>query len=168
MSVSPDRVEQVGGDHRRRGKESPLEGLFLAGGPSSGKMTWLSRPPRGVCDSDVGRGGLPGTPWAREGRFGCYAAAAQEEHSDEGARAVKTEGAPGDHSQFVVEPFDDPVGESGFDVGEDAVFVFADCLGGRYEGAELGSGSPCEPTVQLFSGGVGTGFIEDSGEGFLE
>ncbi len=73
--------DQVGRKNRRRGKGSPMEGLTLAEGPSGEKKMWLGRPASGGEGSVVARGGLPVAPLAREGRFGCDASAAQEEHS---------------------------------------------------------------------------------------
>ncbi len=161
-------ISQVGRKNRRRGKASPFAGLALAGGPSGENMTWLGRPPRGEVGDFIDQGVLPVTPGSREGRFYHHTPAAQEEHTYQGIRAVKSEGASGDHSQLVVEAFDEAVGEPGFDIGEDAVFVFADSLCGCNERPEFGSGGPGEPTVQLLSGLVLGGFVEDGGEGFLE
>lgn len=111
---------------------------------------------------------LPDAPGTGQRRAYGYTAAAQEEHAYQGIRTMKAESPPGDHPQLVVEAFNDPVGEPGFDVGEDAVLVFPDSSSGLYEGSELGAGGPGEPAVQFLECGVFGGLFEDGREGFLE
>lgn len=42
---------------------------------------------------------------------------AQVDHGDEGAGGMEAEGAAGDHSEAVVDAFDDAIGEAVADVG---------------------------------------------------
>ena len=95
-------------------------------------------------------------------------AAAEEQHGDEGLWAVEAEGAPGDHAQAIVEPFDDAVGETVADVGEDAVTMLADGASGADEGAQPRSRCPGEPLAQSPLGALGLDVVERPGERFFE
>jgi hypothetical protein len=158
-------------NNRRRGEASQLNGLALAAGPSRGDLTrnWGRSMESGLSlREDIGRQRLPGAPGSRQRRVGGYAAAAKKEHGDQRPCAVKAEGPAGDHSQLVVKPLGHTIGELGFDVGEDTVFVFADRAGRLDEWFELGAGGPGEPPVQSFLGRLDGRLVEDVGEGFLE
>ncbi len=65
--------------------------------------------------------------------------AVEEEHRDQRLGTVKAEGSPGDHSQLVVDPFGEAVGESTLHVGEDAVETLADRSRGLDERFQLRS-----------------------------
>ena len=63
-------------------------------------------------------------------------AAAEEEHRDQRLRGVEAEGAASDHSQTIVEAFDDTVGQPVADVGQDSVAMLADGAGDADERLE--------------------------------
>ena len=95
-------------------------------------------------------------------------AAAEEEHRDQGLRGMEAEGATGDHSQTIVEAFDDAIGEAVADVGEDPVAVFADGAGEAHEGLEAGTRGPGQPLAQRALGSFWLAVIEDLGERLFE
>ncbi len=111
---------------------------------------------------------LPSAPGAGESWVGDYTAASEKEHSYESTGAVKSESTTGDHSEFVIEAFGESVGEFGFDVGEDAVFVFSDGSCCLHERCESGARGPGKPAIQFFLGIGDARFFEDGGKGFLE
>ena len=159
-------MNSAGRRNRRRGEASPEEGLALAGGPSDKDGICVGRPQRKEESGLVLL--LPGAPGSRQRRIDGNAAAAKKEHSNQGACAVETEGASGDHSQLVIESFDEAVGEFRRNVSEDAGLVLTNRPCDLDEGFELGAGSPGEPTLQLAGGVIRGGFQEYRSEGFLE
>jgi hypothetical protein len=84
----------------------------------------------------------------REGRLKGDAAAAEEEHRDQWFGRMEAEGATSDHSQTIVEAFDDAIGEAVADVGKDSVAVFADGARDTDEGLETRARRPREPVLQ--------------------
>src|SRR5690606_30507592 len=73
---------------------------------------------------------------AGDGRVEDDAAAAEEEHSDEGLRGVEAEGAYGGNADFVVCAVCDAVEESLSERGADAIAVRADGAGDLAAGIE--------------------------------
>ena len=165
MSIA---VTQADRKSRRREGASQINGLALAGGQSSEDWTCFDRSSCGKGKAVIGREDLPGAPWSGKRRVHRHAAAAQEEHADQGVGAMEAEGPIDDHSQLVVEALDDTVGEPGFDVGENIVLVLSNGLGGRDERFEPGARGPGEPSIQFPLGVVEGGLFEDGGEGLLE
>jgi hypothetical protein len=81
---------------------------------------------------------------------------------------VEAEGAPGDHTQSVVDSFNDAIGQSVCDVGEDAGAVLADRTSDAHEGLELRARRPREPVVKRAPGALGLAVVERVGESFLQ
>lgn len=159
-------MKQLETGRRSRGKASPSKRLALDGGPT-GEDVLRNRMQK---KSDFLRSGERLEIAPRVGKRGIqsYSAAAEKEHRYQGVRAMKAESASHNHSQLVVKAFYDTVGEFGFNIGEDAVFVtlYGPCDFDKR--SELGARRPGEPTGNLGSCRCEGRFIVNSGEGFFE
>lgn len=140
------------------------QGSALLGQPvGSDVLDWISEASSESesRDSEV-------TPGGGKRRSKCNSSATEEEHRAKRLSAVKAEGATGDSSQFVVDAFSATVGETSSEKGQNAFFVFLDCLCELHKGFQLGSDSPSEPPVQLTRCIVIVGLVKNGGERFFE
>ena len=81
---------------------------------------------------------------------------------------VETERSSGDHSDLGIDSFDDSVGESCLDVGEDAFSMFPYGSCGLDEGFQLGSRGPREPFSKCPRCACWQTVVESFGQSLLE
>lgn len=97
-----------------------------------------------------------------------HAAAAEEDHGDEGAGGVKAECPPSDRADLAVQAFGAGVREARSHVLEDAVQVALDSARGFGEVLEPAALGVRDPLEELVAGDVDLAAVQDVREGLLE
>ncbi len=81
---------------------------------------------------------------------------------------VESKSPPGDHSDLPVDSFDESIGESCSDVGENADPVFTDRSSGLDKGLELRSRRPSQPFAEFYLCPPGLAIVEGLSQRLLE
>jgi len=81
---------------------------------------------------------------------------------------METKCPSSDDSDFVVESFDDAIGQAELDVGEDVVLTLTNCSCCFDEGPQPRAGSPSQPILQAFLCPFRLFVVKGLGEEFFE
>jgi len=96
------------------------------------------------------------------------AATCQKEHGNQCTRTVEAVSAPGNNSELVVEPLDEPVGQPGPYVSDDSLQVLTDSPCGFDKRFQLGARGPTQPVFECLPCTLDVLIVKGLGKRFLE